>query len=186
MWIDTDAFCTQTWDRDPIAIAMKNRMVIYFDNYPQGRSKAAQPRVKKAFGKFLCSARKSSNGPLISTVGDDCEGSQLWTIHGFHHITDLDFFRQNKVIHWAETMIGDCFLCRKFDDQLAVTVPAVMLAPERSWDMYKSGVQLKIIHNNLIDGKRKKKAGGFHNYWNKNAESQFPEAWNKCKITEGS
>merc|ERR1711865_448436 len=109
MWIDTDAFCTQVWDRDPIAIAMKNRMAIYFDNYPQGRSKAAQSRVKEAFGTFICSARKSSNGQLISSVSDDCGGSQLWTIHGFTHITDLDFFRQKQVIHWAKTMIGDCF-----------------------------------------------------------------------------
>jgi hypothetical protein len=188
MWIDTDAFCTQVWDRDPIAIAMKNRMVIYFNNYPQGRAKAAQSRVKEAFGKFICYARKSSNGQLISMVSEDeeCKGAQLWTIHGFNHITDLDFFRQKQVIQWAEIMIGDGFLCRTFDDQLAVTVPSVILAPERSWDMYKSGVQLKLYHNNLIDGKRKRKAGGFHTYWKKNAESQFPEALNTCEITEGS
>lgn len=188
MWIDTDAFCTQVWDRDPIAIAMKNRMVIYFNNYPQGRAKAAQSRVKEAFGKFICYARKSSNGQLISMVSEDeeCKGAQLWTIHGFNHITDLDFFRQKQVIQWAEIMIGDGFLCRTFDDQLAVTVPSVILAPERSWDMYKSGVQLKLYHNNLIDGKRKRKAGGFHTYWKKNAESQFPEALTTCEITEGS
>ena len=47
-------------------------------------------------------------------------------------------------------------------------------------------VKLKVFHNNLIDGKRGKKAGGFINYWNEKAKSQFPEAWNKCDITEGS
>jgi hypothetical protein len=186
MWIDTDAFCTRAWDRDPIAIAMKNQMVIYFDNYPQGRAKAAHPRVQEVFGKSICFARKSPNGQLYTSVGEDCGGSQLWTIHGFFHITSLDFFRQEEVIRWAETMIGDCFVCRKFDDQLAVTVPAVLLAPERSWDMYKSGVQLEIFHNNLIDGKRGKKAGGFATYWSDNAESQFPEAWNTCEISESS
>ena len=186
MWLDTDAFCTQKWDRDPIAIAIKNQMVIYFDNYPQGRAKAAQSKVKEVFGKYLCGARKLPNGQMSTTLDDTCGGSQLWTLHGFFHITDLDFFRQKQVIHWAETMIGDCFLCRQFDDQLAVTVPTFVLAPERSWDMYKSGVELKIFHNNKIDGKRNKKAGGFLNYWNDNAERQFPEAWNKCEITEGS
>ena len=187
MWIDTDAFCTQVWDRDPIAIAMKNRMVIYFNNYPQGRAKTAQVRVKEAFGKYICYAKKSSNGHLYSMVSEDedCKGSQLWTIHGFNHITDLDFFRQELVIHWAEIMIGDGFLCRTFDDQLAVTVPPVILAPERAWDMYKSGVQLNIFHNHMIDGKRKRKAGGFHTYWKKYSESQFPEALSKCEITEG-
>lgn len=186
MWLDTDAFCTQKWERDPIAIAIKNQMVIYFDNYPQGRSKAAQSKVKEVFGEYLCRARKLPNGQMSTTFGDTCDGSQLWTLHGFFHITDLDFFRQKQVIHWAETMIGDCFLCRQFDDQLAVTVPSFVLAPERSWDMYKSGVKLKIFHNNKIDGKRNQKAGGFLNHWNKNAESKFPEAWNKCEITEGS
>ena len=186
LWIDTDAFCTKVWDRDPIAIAMKNRMAIYFDNYPQGRAKKAQPRVKQAFGTNICYAKKSQSGALYSSTGDDCSGSQLWTIHGFHHITDLDFYRQKRVMKWAETMIGDCFLCRTFDDQLAVTVPPVMLAPERAWDMYKSGHQPRIYHNNLIDGKKNKRAGGFNAYWKSNAESEFPEAWNKCEITEGS
>jgi len=83
-------------------------------------------------------------------------------------------------------MIGNCFLCRKFDDQLAVTVPSVILAPEHSWDMYKSGMELKIFHNNRIDGKRNRKVGGFLNYWRKTAQSRFPEAGNKCEITEGS
>eukprot|EP00536_Pseudo-nitzschia_multiseries_P002615 jgi/Psemu1/301469/fgenesh1_kg.35_\ len=122
---------------------------------------------------------------MISSVGDDCGASQLWTIHGFHHITDMNFFRQDQVMHWAEKMIGDCFLCRQFDDQLAVTVPPFMMAPERSWDMYKSGVQSKIFHNHKIDGKRMKKAGSFHRYWKENAESQFPDAWKNCEITEG-
>mmetsp|Transcript_45601 Transcript_45601/g.46181 ORF Transcript_45601/g.46181 Transcript_45601/m.46181 type:complete len:440 (-) Transcript_45601:191-1510(-) len=186
MWLDTDAFCTQVWDQDPIATVIKNQLVIYFDNYPQGRAKQAQPKVKEVFGKFLCSARKLPNGQMSTTLGDACDGSQLWTIHGFFHITDLDFFRQNKVIHWTQTMIGNCFLCRKFDDQLAVTVPSVILAPEHSWDMYKSGMELKIFHNNRIDGKRNRKVGGFLNYWRKTAQSRFPEAVNKCEITEGS
>jgi len=186
MWLDTDAFCTQVWDRDPIATVIKNQLVIYFDNYPQGRAKQAQPKVKEVFGKFLCSARKLPNGQMSTTLGDGCHGSQLWTIHGFFHITDLDFFRQNKVIHWAQTMIGNCFLCRKFDDQLAVTVPSVILAPDHSWDMYKSGMKLKIFHNNRIDGKRNQKAGGFLDYWEKNAQSRFPEAYTKCEITEGN
>ena len=186
LWMDTDAFCTKVWDRDPIALAMKHQMAIYFDNYPQGRSKAAQSRVKEAFGTFICRAKKSSSGPLTSTLSDDCEGAQLWTIHGFTHVTDLDFYRQKKVMQWAEIMIGDCFLCRQFDDQLAVTVPPVVLAPERAWDMYKSGVELEIYHNAHLDGKRKKRVGDFRKYWNQTAESRFHEAWNKCVITEGS
>lgn len=186
MWIDTDAFCTRVWERDPMAIAMKHDLVIYFDNYPQGRAKVAQPKVKQVFGNYLCSARKQPNGPMYTAVGDECAGSQLWTIHGFHHITNLDFFRSDKVLEWQEIMIGDCFLCRKFDDQLAVTVPSMMLVPERSWDMYRSGHKPNIFHNHKIDGKRNRKAGGFLTYWKDHAETEFPEAFDKCQIVAGS
>lgn len=185
MWIDSDAFCTQPWNRDPMAIAIQNRLVLFVLNYPQGRAKAAQPKVKEVFGKYLCSVKKP-NGYFVTTLGDDCSGSQLWTIHGMFHITDLDFFRQENVLHWAQTLIGDCFLCRKFDDQVALTVPPAILAPQRAWDMYKNGVKLNIFHNSMMDGKPKRKMGGFRTYWEKNAETQFQDGWKKCSITESS
>jgi hypothetical protein len=183
MWIDTDAFCTQPWNRDPIALAIENRLVLFVLNYPQGRAKAAQPKVKQAFGKYLCSVTKQ-NGHFVTTLGDDCAGSQLWTIHGMFHVTDLDFYRQEKVLHWAETLIGDCFLCRKFDDQVALTVPPAILAPEQVWDMYKHEVKLNIFHNSKMDGKPKQNVGGFLKYWEKNAKTQFPDGFKKCSITE--
>lgn len=185
MWIDSDAFCSRPWERDPMAVAIQHDLAILFANYPQGRAKVAQPRVQKAFGKFLCSARKN-NGHLQTVANNECGSAQLWTVHGFWHVTSLDFYRQEQVIRWAETLIGDCFLCRRFDDQVAVTVPAAILAPERSWDMYRNGIELDVAHNNLLDGKRKKKVGGFLNYWKNNAKEKFPEAWDKCTITEGS
>jgi hypothetical protein len=183
LWIDTDAFCTRPWSRDPIALAVQNRLVLFELNYPQGRAKAAQPRVKEAFGKYLCSVKKQ-NGHFVTTLGDDCAGSQLWTIHGMFHVTDLDFYRQESVLCWAETLIGDCFLCRKFDDQVALTVPPAILAPERAWDMYKNGVKLDIFHNSKMDGKANQNVGGFLKYWENNGKTIFPDAWEKCSITE--
>ena len=112
MWIDTGAFCTQPWDRDPMAIAAKNDLAIYYyANYPMGgRAKFAQPKVMDVFGAYLCSSRKTNSGSMETRTNGECVGSQLWTIHRFHHITNLDFFRQGKVMHWLETMIGDCLL----------------------------------------------------------------------------
>lgn len=186
MWIDSDAFCTRRWDRDPIAVAMKHNLAILFANYPQGRAKIAQPRVRQVFGNFLCRSRKTPNGHLETEANNDCGSSQLWTVHGFMHVTNLQFYRQDIVQEWARTLIGDCFLCRQFDDQTMVTVPAALLAPEKSWDMYRNGIELKVAHNNLLDGKRNKKVGGFLNYWKVNAQSNFPEAADKCAITSGS
>ena len=194
MWIDTDAYCTRPWDRDPIALAMNQSMAIFFMNYPQGRAKIVQPRIYEAFGTYVCEA-KLKRGHLDARLSDDnnnihasCLGAQLWTVHGFFHVTSLDFFRQPKVLHWAETLIGDCFLCRSFDDQAAVTVPALVLAPDRSWDMYSLDVKLGIVHNNLIDGKNKQKTGGFFRYWNRQIKRKkvFERGQEQCKITEGN
>lgn len=52
-------------------------------------------------------------------------------------------------------MIADTKFSRRWDDQLAVTVPAAMLAPEKAWDMRTHGVHLNVWHNQYLDGKKR-------------------------------
>jgi hypothetical protein len=186
LWLDTDGFSTKVWDRDPVAIAMQNDLAIFFANYPQGRGRGedAQARIVKSFGTTLCQVRMNE-GHLIAKTGGDCPNLAVWDVHGFMHITNLNFYRSPKVQYFFKTLIGDCFCCRRFDDQLAVTVPAAMLAPNRSWDMYSHGVKLEVFHNFNLDGKKKQAVGGFMNYWKNNGKTKFPEAWEKCKVTAG-
>jgi hypothetical protein len=191
LWLDTDGFSTRVWTRDPVAIAMQNKLVIFFGNFPKGhaRGEDIQNKITRAFNRTLCNINLQ-NGHFKSKTGGDCPIANIPDIHipdihGFFHITDLDFYRSDPVINWAKTLIGDCFLCRQFDDQIAVTVPPAMLAPERAWDMYANGVKLGVYHNFLMDGKKKQHVDGFMKYWPKNAEKEFPEAWGKCKITAG-
>ena len=73
MWLDTDAFCTTTWDHDPISYMINNDMVLLFDNFPQGTSRGAhmQDRFVRAFNTTLCSI-KLHHGKLHPKLGHKC------------------------------------------------------------------------------------------------------------------
>jgi hypothetical protein len=124
------------------------------------------------------------DGHLKPKLRDDCHGNSIPDIHGFFHITNLDFYRSDPVQYWVESLIGNCFLCRLYDDQVAVTVPAAILEPFRSRDLEQSGLQLEVFHNLLMDGKRTRKMGGFLEYWRTVGKPNFPEAA-KCPVTIG-
>lgn len=105
-------------------------------------------------------------------------------IHGFFHITNLDFYRSQPVTYGLKTIHGDCFLCRFPDDQLAVTAPAAILAPERSWEMRSKGFKLDVFHNFLLDGIDRANPPGFVRYWNDIAKYNLPSADGVCSVTQ--
>jgi hypothetical protein len=183
LWMDTDGFCTTVWDRDPIAYFIKHKLAIFFDNWPQGKTggREYQDRFQKAFNRSLCGL-KLEDGHFKPIGSADCSHQdKIPNVHGFFHITNLDFFRSDPVMQWAETLIGDEFLSRRFDDQLAVTVPTAILAPNRSWDMYSHGFRLNVFHNHNIDGKGYRKAGGFKKFWGLHGKN-FTQAHGVCNI----
>ena len=185
LWLDTDGFCTDVWKRDPVAYMIQNQLAVFFGNFPGGaqRGQEFQDRVQTAFNQSFCDI-KLKDGHLVGS--SECGArSPIQNIHGFFHITDLDFYRSDPVMHWANTLIGDEFLSRRFDDQLAVTAPAAILAPERSWDMYSHDFKLNVYHNSDIDGKRNRRSGGFRMYWKKYGQN-FTEAWSVCNIRAGN
>ena len=187
MWMDTDGFPTQVWDRDPVAFMIQNQLAIFFANWPQGRSSGpeVQRRIVKSFNKTLCHVSVSQDGKLQSVVGESCSSVQVRLIHGFFHITDLDFYRSDEVINFEKNWIGDCFLCRNYDDQAGVTIPAAMLAPSRSWSMREHGLKLNVFHNHMLDGKDQAKPAGFLRFWKVKGNSTFPEAFGKCPVKAG-
>ena len=140
MWMDSDGFPTRVWDKDPIAFMIENDLIIFFDHFPQGRIHRSvkfemHHRIYKSFNKTICKLELSKeDGSFITKLGtkNECRGVFIPLIHGFFHITNLDFFRSDIVTNWVNTLIGDCFLCREFDDQAAVTIPTAILEPNRS------------------------------------------------------
>mmetsp|Transcript_33093 Transcript_33093/g.79958 ORF Transcript_33093/g.79958 Transcript_33093/m.79958 type:complete len:451 (+) Transcript_33093:125-1477(+) len=190
LWMDSDGFPTQVWDQDPVAHMIAHNLVILFDHFPQGKiqgtvRQTVLHRMNKAFNKTLCKLEFAKKGWLRSTFGtlDEClkQYVTIPLIHGFFHITNLHFFRREIVLKWQETFLGDCFLCRHLDDQMAVTIPAAILAPRRSRDMRRSGLNLKVYHNGVMDGQHHERVGGFIDYWKAN-KNKFPEAKGHCPI----
>ncbi|KAL7574436.1 hypothetical protein ACA910_015809 [Epithemia clementina (nom. ined.)] len=187
LWLDTDGFPTQVWDRDPIAYMIQHKLVIFFDNFPKGKSQGEEVhrRVQQAFNnQTLCSLRLV-NGQFQSDIGSHCPNAKIPLVHGFFHITDLDFYRSDAVQTFAETWIGDCFLCREYDDQAGVTIPAAMLAPHRAWDMRSHGFRVNVFHNLRMDGKERSRPAGFLKFWSERGNITFPEAYGKCPIKAG-
>jgi len=183
IWADTDAFCTKVWAQDPIAIMRRNNMVILFDNFPMGSARGSEwPRwTKTAFGKPICKILLSKEGHL-QPRSYNCIGKKvkLNQIHGFFHITDLDFYRSKEVMNWQRTMMGNATFSRFRDDQIAVTVPAAALAANRSWNMRSIGLNFGMVHDFLLDGQRSERVGGFLTFWKEQANQTFPEAYGKC------
>jgi len=185
MWVDSDAFCTEVWTVDPIQAVIENNLVILFDNWPMGspRGPDVDERIYKAFGRYLCDMNLDRGHLMTNVSNTTCQGSpRLGDIHGFFHITNLDFYRSDLVQKWAETWIGDGFLQRLYDDQAGVTIPAAILAPDRAWDMRQNKIRLNVYHNSDLDGKSEEPVGGFKKYWRTTVINQFPDAAGICPI----
>jgi hypothetical protein len=179
LWYDSDAMATRVWEQDPVAVMIRNDLAMFFDHFPQGETKGqeVQDKIKHAYNDTLCSLRMKK-GHLVKG-GGNCDA--VPQIRGFFHITNLDFYRSPENLRWYDILIGDNKFSRKWDDQLAVTVPAAMRAANRSWEMGANGVKLDVWHNGELDGKRRWKGGGYLKWWKKEAQESFPEGFGSCK-----
>lgn len=199
LWIDSDGFSSRPWKKDPVEYFIKNKGVIMFDNFPQGSTKQFTKEIVDSFNATVCDLELDKqkgqlkrnlitheeygilvNGNKNKTV--NCSDADISMIHGFMHITDLDFYRQPKVINGLKGLLGNCFLCRRPDDQLAVTIPAAIYAPEKSWDMRMHGFNLGVVHNFFVDGHEKNKPPGFSRWWYEGGKKQLPRADKVCKV----
>ena len=193
MWFDSDSFPTQVWRQDPVAFTIRNKLVLLGANCAQGKTlgrHGVQERIYKAYKRTLCSNVIGQDARMEATYllqtgepGKNC--TKCWDhdvvqVHGFLHITDLDFYRLPQNIYWYDVMIGDGKFGRVWDDQLAITVPPAMLAPHRAMDMEAAGINLDVMHNGLMMGKRNWPGGAYLKFWNTEGVEKFPEAQELC------
>mmetsp|Transcript_25738 Transcript_25738/g.54137 ORF Transcript_25738/g.54137 Transcript_25738/m.54137 type:complete len:440 (+) Transcript_25738:122-1441(+) len=193
LWIDSDGFSTRPWDRDPMAYLINNNLVVFaarFGGGKFGREEEHHRRIFKSFNTTICEAYEDKRVPhVVSKLGgEECFDKKIVNVHGYFYLTNLDFYRSDMVVNWAKNWIGDCYLCRNFDDQAAVTVPALILAPQKLWTMDAHNFSLGVFHNCEMDNQ---KVGGFLNLWKKghrklNITINFPEARANCEIKAGS
>eukprot|EP00555_Chaetoceros_dichaeta_P013114 CAMPEP_0198271528 /NCGR_PEP_ID=MMETSP1447-20131203/49572_1 /TAXON_ID=420782 /ORGANISM="Chaetoceros dichaeta, Strain CCMP1751" /LENGTH=64 /DNA_ID=CAMNT_0043964165 /DNA_START=92 /DNA_END=283 /DNA_ORIENTATION=+ len=64
----------------------------------------------------------------------------------------MDFYRSERTMNFLKIWVSDYKFDRRFDDQAAVTIPAAMDAPDRSWHYIKHGMDFVLHHNGRIDG----------------------------------
>ena len=70
------------------------------------------------------------------------------------------------------------------DDQMAVTLPAAIYAPDKAWDLRTKGFDLRIFHNFRMDGAVPLQPPGFRRHWSEVAATGFPTTDQVCRITE--
>ena len=184
-WIDTDAFFLGKLKEDPVAKAVREDMAIFYANFPMGfaRGEAWNQRIADAFNQTACRILFNNAGGHIYAKEGTCKSPQLAQIHGFMHITKLEFFRSEPVMNWFQIMIGNEKFSRKYDDQIAVTVPSAILAPHRSLRMWDRGVYLNVYHNTYryIPDQRKCDIN-FVKFWSLHGNTSFPEAFGVCDV----
>lgn len=191
VWLDSDSFVTKPWEKDPVDYFIKNDGAIMFDHFPQGSAKfTIQKRLVAGFNVSVCDLKLSdATGQLLSQIGvaGECMKRALPNIHGFFHITNLDFYRSQPVQDGLKAIYADSFLERNPDDQLAVTAPAAILAPERSWEMRARGFRLEVHHNCMVDGLERVRPGSFITYWKEAGQfAAHPAAAQACKVIHGN
>lgn len=186
LWFDSDSFPTRVWAEDPVAFMVRNDLVLLMANLGQGKTPGklgVQHRINMVYNKTLCSIRLTDDGRLNATYGspqNSCHDNEVQHVHGFFHITNLDFYRSPQNQYWSKVMIGSGKFSRVWDDQLAVIVPAAMLAPHRAMDMESVGIFPEVMHNGVIMGKRNFVGGAYKKFWKRDSPTQFPEAIEKC------
>ena len=184
MWMDTDALSLSPWQQDPVAFVARNNAVLLQGNVG-GTAKAdwgVHERIMEAYqNQTLCwSLSNAARGGLLDVKYGTgrCSGGVKQT-HGFFHVLDLDFYRLPQNLAWSNTMMAGQRFGRLFDDQLAVKVPAAMLAPNRTYLSTMAGLELPIMHHgNIMEGYLYK--GRFPVYWRDKANETFPEGYEKC------
>jgi len=188
LWLDSDGFSTKRWENDPVAYFIENDGIIMFDHFPQGSAPGrVQSLILKGFNATVCDLRlNKEKGHLERTLVHNDTECGIPNIHGFFHITNLDFYRSQPVKYGLETLIGDCFLCRSPDDQLSVTIPAAIFEPERSWEMRSKGFKLDVYHNFALDGLDHVKPARFVRYWKEVVKHNLSstDGMHTCPITE--
>jgi hypothetical protein len=187
VWMDSDAFCSKKWERDPVTYMIQEQMVLFFAHFPGGKSHGVDwlPRFQEAFGITPCRIQLDK-GHLMAR-GDQnsstsCKRAAFYQVHGFFHITDLNFYRSPKVMKWFQILIGDSKFSRRYDDQIGVTAPAAIWAPNRSWEMEYRGLDMDVFHNGRLDGKDWVGKNFALEYWKQNGTTNFPEAVDKCVV----
>lgn len=182
-WIDSDAMATMQIKTDPMKVFIENDLNLMFDHFPGGVTRLPEIKEKmiNAYGKSICKVSLSKeDGSLEAEMCKEGTKPSIRQVFGFNHITRLDIYRNETHQKFLKSMVSDYKFSRRWDDQLAVTVPAVIENPKKARDSRAMGVVLGLHHNTFIDGKERGKYYSYLNWWSNVGKTNWTVARSMC------
>jgi len=190
MWFDSDALVGRSWDKDPMQLMVEKDLVILFATFPYGilRHPLVKEKMENTYKKSICKIYSTKEKTLYPHFCDEKHSLKMTQIGGYHHITNLEVYR--KPIHqkFLKDFVGDYRFSRLYDDQIAVTIPAIM-----EQDMSPPGIprvvgelgsfadmDLRIAHHGRYGGKRGEYAPSCPDGMFKNLKDSWPGLEERC------
>jgi hypothetical protein len=110
MWIDSDALCSKTWERDPMKLMVENNLTILFDNFPGGSLKGDDlvERLMKGYDTSICWIALNEEGSWkLRLCKENTRGTLVPQVHGFFHITNMDVYRAPRHYNFLKLLVGE-------------------------------------------------------------------------------
>ncbi len=189
MWFDTDCRLKETWTQDPMQMFIENNLTLMYNGFPYGQleDNLLRSKMRDVYNVTICYNDQSPAGHMY---GKMCEKrGPVKMIAGAHHITNLDDYRKEIHQKFLKLLVGDYPYMRKFDDQLAVTIVAVMERylrhqggdmRENIWHQRRKNLTLNVYHHGMFDASPK--VLGKINKWNyfHSVKEEWPGLADRC------
>ena len=133
--------------------------------------------MEKAYNKSICAIYKNSDGNLKR------KGKSkflLKQVAGNHHISNLETYRKPVHQQFLKDFVGDYRFARQFDDQIAITIPAVMEGRKKAWHERSHGLVLKIGHHRMFDNVASDRSATNWRLHYKNVKDDFTGIEERC------
>ena len=101
-------------------------------------------------------------------------------VAGNHHISNLETYRKPVHQQFLKDFVGDYRFARQFDDQIAITIPAVMEGRKKAWHERSHGLVLKIGHHRMFDNVASDRSATNWRQHYKNVKDDFTGIEERC------
>ena len=166
-------------DNDPMKMMVENDLNLLFSGFPYGKTTnvVIKEKMEKAYNKSICAIYKNSDGNLKR------KGKSkflLKQVAGNHHISNLETYRKPVHQQFLKDFVGDYRFARQFEDQIAITIPAVMEGRKNAWHERSHGLVLKIGHHRMFDNVGSDKSVRHWRRRYKNVKNDFTGLEERC------
>jgi len=126
--LHNSALVSKVWDKDPMKPMVEDDLIILYSSFPYGQFKntVVKDKMNKHYNKSICQISKCQGSGLCPKFCEPSMNFRVKQIGGYHHITNLDVYRKPVHQQFLKDFVGIHRFSREMDDQIAVTIPALM------------------------------------------------------------